>query len=356
MIRFALIWLFTAHAALAQIEIFNITKKEHLALFGKYYKLNQKVIDKINEMGCALPASVLITSRSTTELSAYILTQNNQNIGLSATKQNGAQKISLRTVEKKYKERYSLHTASAAESANFKYVAEAMAIFKKHAGVAPLRVKILSKSSFFENILIPHNDKALLIEGEQGLFMFVFLYGGEIYDKNGILLSNTSPCMPVEFVRVSDFYSKSRLHPILKYFRPHEGIDLVANEGTPVSSVLDGEVEDTGYSPNIGNYVRIRHMDGYETIYGHLSKIRGDLKSGVLVKKKELIGLVGHTGLATGPHLHFGVQKSGSYIDPAIFFATSQQKKADSNFFAFVVKTTDMLVKNLKNGGENFEY
>lgn len=355
MMKFALIWILAAYAALAQIEIFNASTKEHLQLFGKYYKLNQKAIDKLNELGCALPANILITSKNDAGFSAYILTQNNQNIGLIAGKKNGIEKISIRTLENKYKERYFADTLLANQTNGFKYGNEAIEIFKRYTGALPTKIKILSKAIVFDNATIPTNDKAIRIEG-QGVYMLVFVYGNEIYDKNGVLLSNSSPSMPVEFARISDFFSKSRLHPILKYFRPHEGIDLVAKHGAPVSSVLDGAVEDMGYSPNIGNYVRIRHLDGFESIYGHLSKIRGDLKIGVPLKKKEVIGLVGATGLATGAHLHFGVQQRGKYIDPAIFFATSQQKIADGGFFAFAARTMDILTKNLINGGEQFEY
>lgn len=355
MIRFALIWLLIAYTALAQIEVFNIVTKEHLAVFGKYYKLNQKAIDKINELGCALPANILITSKNNDGFSAYILTQNNQNIKLSATKKNGIEKISIRTLVDKYKERYFVNTVLVNEAHNLQHVKDAIEIFKKHAGVIPTQIKILSKTVIFENTVIPTGNKAIRIDGS-GLFMLMFVYNGEIYDKNGVSLSDSSPSSPVEFDRISDFFSKSRLHPILKYFRPHDGIDLAAQPGAPVSSVLDGILEDIGYSPNIGNYVRIRHMDGHESIYGHMSKIRSDLKIGTLVKKKETIGLVGATGLATGPHLHFGVQKNGKYIDPAVFFASTQRKKANSDFFSFAVKTTDILIKNLKNNGEHFEY
>lgn len=346
MIRFALIWLITIHLAAAQIEIFPVSTNGSLQTFAKYYGINQKAIDKITESGCKLPANIIVTSKNNNDINAYILTQNNANLLLLASKKNGVQKISIQTTNKKYIQKYAASTYLSNEFKNASYLLSASEIFGKYAGIAAIKIKVLSGYTAFEGISLPSQDKAVLVEG-QGFYMFMFFYAGQIYDKNGVLISNDTPSIPVKFARVSDFFTSGRLHPILNYLLPHQGIDLAAKSGAPVSSALDGVIEDVGYNPNIGNYVRIRHKNDYISVYGHLSKVRSDLKGGVEVRKMEPIGLVGQTGLATGPHLHFGVQKAGKYIDPAVFFATSWQKRADDNFSAFVAQTMYILTKTL---------
>lgn len=94
----------------------------------------------------------------------------------------------------------------------------------------------------------------------------------------------------------------------------HNAIDIVAPEGTPVKAAMDGRVADTGYNAIYGNYVILSHPEGYQTLYAHLSKIT--IKRGASVQQGTLLGAVGTTGYSTGPHLHFGVFKRGSAVDP----------------------------------------
>jgi len=112
--------------------------------------------------------------------------------------------------------------------------------------------------------------------------------------------------------RISSHFSYSRFHPILKIRRPHLGIDYAAPTGTPVQTIGDGTVESAGYTNGGGgNAVRIRHTNGYETLYMHLSRIL--VRAGQRVAQGQRIGLVGRTGLATGPHLDFRILQNGSY-------------------------------------------
>ncbi len=97
--------------------------------------------------------------------------------------------------------------------------------------------------------------------------------------------------------------------------RPHLGVDYAAPEGTPVQAVAAGVVTSAGLSGDSGKTVRIRHSKGYETVYSHLSRIK--VKTGARVNQGDLIGLVGATGLATGPHLDFRVLQNGKAINPA---------------------------------------
>ena len=107
-----------------------------------------------------------------------------------------------------------------------------------------------------------------------------------------------------------------RLPPILKIGRPHEGIDSAAPTGTPVWSVAGGQVIVAGWQGGFGRLVKIRHQNGYVSSYAHLSRYADGLRVGDRVEQKQVIGYVGQTGLATGPHVCFRVQRNGKYVDP----------------------------------------
>ncbi len=355
MLRFALagllLYAFGTSKLAAQIELFNANSKEHLYIFAKNYRLTPKLADKIVEISPIFPLKIIIAEKTANSLNGYILTPKNQNMYLGVAENNGFQKITLKTIGEKFEERYTIQKYDGASgktiettSENEKYLKAAMDSFAKNAGKPLQSVTILSKSIVFAKLKMPSQTQALMLNGD-GVVMFAFVFNGELYDKNGFLLSSRAPSMPVEFSKVSDFYSKSRLHPILNFFRPHEGVDLVAKYGAPVFSVLDGFVSELGYNHNIGNYVRITHQNGFESIYGHLSKIRSDLFVGKKVEQKEILGLVGQTGLATGPHLHFGVKKDGRYIDPALFFKKQEYRIYDKEFFAFALSAKEKLIK-----------
>lgn len=353
MFKFALIGLVLCACELsAQIELFSAKSTEQLYIFAKNYHLTTKLADKLLEFNSGFPLQIVVTDKTTNTLDAYILTPKNQNMRLSVSQRDGYQKISIKTIKERFAEKYvlckydfTLSNRPYINDMDKRYIEIATEFFVKNTTQPLKRVFTLSKSVIFYNIKMPPNIEALMLEGD-GVRMFGFVYNGELYDKNGVALSSHTPSMPVKFDRVSDFYSASRLHPILNYFRPHEGVDLVAKYGTPVASVLEGRVSEIGYSPNIGNYVRIQHQNGFESIYGHLSKIRSDLTVGKIVAQKEILGQVGQTGLATGPHLHFGVKKDGRYIDPAIFFKKQEYRIYDEKFFAFAKSAREKLLKN----------
>lgn len=321
----------------AQIEIYDATTQKQLYLFTKKFGLTQTLADKILETN-KTPAQIIVAKKEQNSLEAYILHADNRNTKLLVLTQNGISKIRLMPLNAKFIDRYTVvrfdtQTVQANET-DGKFAAQLSESMLKHIGKRPLTISALKRERVFGNIVFPAKTVALLGEME-GFFMFAFEYNGELYDKNGVLLGDTNAVIPVDFDRISEFYSSSRLHPILKYFRAHLGIDLAAKYGASVHSVLDGRVTDVGYNPNIGNYVKIAHNNGIETIYGHLSKIKANLKPGSLVSKREIIGLVGSSGLATGPHLHFGVKKDGTYINPATLYTSHRERLEDINFFNF---------------------
>jgi murein DD-endopeptidase MepM/ murein hydrolase activator NlpD len=107
-----------------------------------------------------------------------------------------------------------------------------------------------------------------------------------------------------------------RVHPIFHTRKLHTGVDLAAPEGTRVYAAADGVVERAGWSSGYGRFILLRHVNGYETAYGHLSRIAAATKVGATVRQGQVIGYVGHTGFATGPHLHFEIRINGHFVDP----------------------------------------
>ncbi len=137
------------------------------------------------------------------------------------------------------------------------------------------------------------------------------------FDDKGLSLRKAFLKSPIKFARISSRFSHNRFHPILKISRPHHGVDYAAPQGTQVFSIGDGRVTNRGWDPKGGgNYIKITHNSVYSTVYMHLSGFADGVSKGGPVKQGQLIGYVGKTGLATGPHLDFRVYKNGSPVDP----------------------------------------
>ncbi|HEY4322123.1 MAG TPA: peptidoglycan DD-metalloendopeptidase family protein [Gemmatimonadales bacterium] len=140
--------------------------------------------------------------------------------------------------------------------------------------------------------------------------------GTAFYDANGAALKRAFLMSPVEFRYISSGFSLARLHPILGIFRKHEGVDFAAAAGSPVRAAGDGVISVAGPSGGYGNMIEIHHRNGIVTRYGHLSHIELGMRPGVHVSQGEVIGLVGMTGLATAPHLHYEFRVDGIARDP----------------------------------------
>jgi murein DD-endopeptidase MepM/ murein hydrolase activator NlpD len=139
---------------------------------------------------------------------------------------------------------------------------------------------------------------------------------GSYYDLEGKSVRRAFLLKPLEYRRISSRFSAARLHPILNRVRAHRGIDYAADSGTPVMATADGVVTLRGPQGELGNAVEIRHPNGFVTRYGHLRGFRSGLTVGSRVRQGDIIGYVGMTGLATGPHLHYEMIRSGRQIDP----------------------------------------
>lgn len=162
-----------------------------------------------------------------------------------------------------------------------------------------------------------------------------FFFNDAYYDENGRALKRAFLKSPLNYKRISSYFTKSRMHPILKYRRPHLGIDYAAASGTPIVSIGDGTVIFLGKSGGFGNLLKIKHPNNYESWYGHLKGFANGITLGKKVKQGQLICFVGATGMATGPHLDFRFKHNNQFINyltlkiPSSF---SLEKKHMKNF------------------------
>lgn len=139
---------------------------------------------------------------------------------------------------------------------------------------------------------------------------------GRYYNERGRSVEKTFLKTPLKFARVSSRFNPRRMHPVLHRVKGHWGTDYAAPRGTPVWAAASGKITFRGRKGGAGNCVIIRHASGYQTIYMHLSRFRKGQRAGQRIRQKTVIGYVGSTGLATGPHLHFGVKLNGRHVDP----------------------------------------
>lgn len=138
----------------------------------------------------------------------------------------------------------------------------------------------------------------------------------DYYTPEGVSLRKAFLKSPVKFSRISSVFNPRRRHPVLNTIRAHRGVDYAAPTGTPVHAAGAGRVQFRGVKGGFGNVVELAHSGKIVTRYGHLSRFAKNLKNGQRVSQGDLIGYVGSTGLATGPHLHFEFIEGGVYVDP----------------------------------------
>lgn len=181
--------------------------------------------------------------------------------------------------------------------------------------------KVIIEKKYREGKFVGYGQLAAASFTNQGQTYHAYRYTDKkgntaYYDEKGRPLRKAFLKSPLPFTRISSGYSMSRLHPILKYRRPHQGIDYAAPTGTPISTVADGIIAQVGSNKSQGRFVRVIHSNGYETIYNHMSKFAKVSKKGAKVKQGATIGYVGSTGYATGPHLDFRMRQNGKLINP----------------------------------------
>lgn len=167
------------------------------------------------------------------------------------------------------------------------------------------------------------------------------------YDGEGNSLQKAFLKAPLAFSRISSKFTPKRLHPILHTVRAHPGVDYAAPMGTPIKTVGDGVITGIGYSKTMGNHVIIRHFNGYLTRYYHMSKFAKGMKKNKRVLQGEIIGHVGMTGLATGPHLCFSIKKNGKLLNPLTYNSPSATPVNPHEMEQFLAKVKKLSQKML---------
>lgn len=196
----------------------------------------------------------------------------------------------------------------------------------------------------------PGRILAARYRGRVGEHAVVFYEGPDgnagYYRTDGTPIQRAFLVAPLEFRRISSSFSSGRLHPILGVVRPHRGIDYAAPFGTPVWSVASGTVIYRGWAGASGNLVKVKHRSGYVSYYAHLSRFNSGLKVGDSVSQKQVLGYVGQTGLATGPHVCFRIQKNGRYVNPMDIVTPAADRIAKVDWPGFAARR-DVLLADL---------
>ncbi len=172
-----------------------------------------------------------------------------------------------------------------------------------------------------------------------------FRYRDNYYDSDGRSLEKLLMKAPLKFSRISSGFTASRLHPILGIRRPHWGVDYAAPTGTPIFAAGDGVVVLAGWSGGFGNCVKIRHNGVFTTYYGHLRGFAAGIRSGVRVRQGQTIGFLGMTGLASGPHLDYRVQKNNAFINPTSLKTEAKEGVTAAEKQAFQVLCAQLLAR-----------
>lgn len=206
--------------------------------------------------------------------------------------------------------------------------------------------KVIYEEQFVDSIPIGIGEiyaASFKHRGEE-LLAYEFEQNGvkSFFDEKGKSLRRQFLKSPLRFSRISSGYSNSRMHPILKIRRPHRGIDYAAPKGTPINSIGEGTVYKKGYIKAAGYYIKIRHNSVYTSGYNHLSKYPKGIKVGQRVKQGQVIGYVGSTGYATGPHLDFRVWKNGQAVNPLKIKAPPVEPIEENNYLVFEDKKEEL--------------
>lgn len=179
--------------------------------------------------------------------------------------------------------------------------------------------------------------------------------GGGYYDEKGNMLKRAFLKAPLEYSRISSRYSKRRFHPVLKRYKAHLGTDYAAPTGTPIRATADGTVTAAAYTRGNGRYVKIRHNKTYTTGYLHMSKFAKGIRSGTRVKQGDVIGYVGSTGLATGPHLCYRFWMNGKQINPLTLDLPTAEPIAPSQRATFFTVRDQLLPLLQHQGGPSMQ-
>lgn len=172
---------------------------------------------------------------------------------------------------------------------------------------------------------------------EKGYYLFASTEAGkkaDYFDAVGQSAKRLLMKTPIDGARLSSGFGR-RKHPVLGYAKAHKGVDFAAPRGTPIKAAGDGTIERAGPYGSFGNYIRIKHANGYSTAYAHMKALRKGMRKGKRVEQGQIIGYVGTTGRSTGPHLHYEVHKGGKAVNPQRLKIATGRKLTGSELAAF---------------------
>ena len=217
------------------------------------------------------------------------------------------------------------------------------------------RFKLIYDEQFVDGKSIGYGDiKAAVFEHGNEKYQAYFYDQGsgiEYFDEEGNSLRKTFLKYPVKFSRISSRYSGRRFHPVQKRYKAHRGTDFAAPQGTPIRAVGDGVITEARYHKYNGNYVKIKHNSIYATQYLHMVKIKSGIRPGTRVKQGQIIGFVGHTGLARGNHVCYRFWKYGQQVDALRVDLPSSEPVREDLYEEF-----SSLTENLKVGLNKIAY
>lgn len=207
--------------------------------------------------------------------------------------------------------------------------------------------KVVFEEKVIEDQVVGHSGIQLAYFQHKGeeIHAIPFEQNGQVsfFDQNGNSFKKAFLRDPLKYSRISSRYNLRRFHPVQKRYKPHLGTDYAAPTGTEIRSVGDGTVVEARYTSANGNYVKIKHNGTYTTQYLHMSKIGKGIKAGTRVKQGQVIGYVGSTGLATGPHLCFRFWKNGKQEDWLKEKIPPSEPISAANRMAFEAKRNEAL-------------
>jgi murein DD-endopeptidase MepM/ murein hydrolase activator NlpD len=179
------------------------------------------------------------------------------------------------------------------------------------------QIRLIVDEQYHDGTFVKYGriQAAQLVNG--GKTYRAYRYNDAYYDEKGNAVKRAFLTSPLKVLHITSGFTYMRMHPILGIERAHLAIDYGAPEGTAAFAVANGTVIFAGPKGDLGNFVEIRHANGMTTGYGHLSRIAPGVASGRAIKQDEVVGYVGHTGMATGPHLHYIMTRGGTPINPS---------------------------------------